>query len=416
MEGDTRGWRSGCHPPLQTMNINELHLFQPIRGSDWYAVESSKPSSNAPFGGSIVFACQTDPTDNNTEFTIRIPRATIAACYTSTELLAILDKRMQLHLGETMTRRPTMLETVLKLYVTSMTGDVRSPMPHLFGPPGCGKSTIVQKVADMVGVQMHTINVSRISPLELEGVQMPDKENTKLTLLTATQWSQLHEGDILLLDEFLRGFPEVYNGLLDILTAREVGGFKLPKVFIIGASNTVVAYDPALEDRLLHIPALDPRKARAEHTRIAKMLQESIGLSPDMANSAEMENVLTTEVHPTYQILDQLKNHLTVAGSSLEGHSVRNLIGQAKLREVQSSALKELIDMNNVRAMRDSKPQYVVLLNGIEVPSGYVKAANELRGNPKLTQLQAINLELNLQLIQMEEIRKEEDQHDDDTF
>ena len=93
-----------------------------------------------------------------------------------------------------------------------------------------------------------------------------------------------------------------------------------------------------------------------------------------------------------------------------------NLIGQAKLREVQSSALKELIDMNNVRAMRDSKPQYVVLLNGIEVPSGYVKAANELRGNPKLTQLQAINLELNLQLIQMEEIRKEEDQHDDDTF
>ena len=315
-----------------------------------------------------------------------------------------------------MTRRPTMLETVMKLYVTSMTGDVRSPMPHLFGPPGCGKSTIVQKVADMVGVRMHTINVSRISPLELEGVQMPDKENTKLTLLTATQWSQLHEGDILLLDEFLRGFPEVYNGLLDILTAREVGGFKLPKVFIIGASNTVVAYDPALEDRLLHIPALDPRKVRTEHGRIAKMLQESIGLSPDTATSAEMENVLTTEVHPTYQILDQLKNHSTVAGSSLEGHSVRNLIGQAKLREVQSSALKELIDMNNVRSMKNSKPQYVVLLNGIEVPSGYVKAANELRGNPKLTQLQAINLEINLQLIQMEEIRKEEDQHDDDTF
>ena len=68
-----------------------------------------------------------------------------------------------------------MLEKVLKLYTAAMLGDVRSPTPHLFGPPGSGKSSVVEQAAEMLGVTLHTINVSRISPLELEGVQMPDK-------------------------------------------------------------------------------------------------------------------------------------------------------------------------------------------------------------------------------------------------
>src|SRR5690606_31400759 len=148
-----------------------------------------------------------------------------------------------------------MLEKIVKLYVMAMANDVRSPLPPLFGPPGCGKSSAVEQLAELVGVHLHLINAARISPPDLEGVQMPqgEGEEMKLRLLHATFWTQLKEGDILLLDEFLRGFPEVYNGLLDILTSRQVGGYRLPKVFIIGASNSTVAYDKALEDRLLHL-------------------------------------------------------------------------------------------------------------------------------------------------------------------
>lgn len=300
-----------------------------------------------------------------------------------------------------------MLETLLKLYVMSMAGAVRSPMAHMFGPAGCGKSTFAQQLADLVGKRLFTINVSRISPLELEGVQMPVDGNTRLDLLTATFWTQLKDGDILLLDEFLRGFPEVYNGLLDILTSRQVGAFKLPNVFIIGASNTTVSYDKALEDRLLHILVPDPRHLKSEKTKMAHILIDSLGLLPEMVTSMEMQSVLDTEVLPMFEIMDALSNKVSAGAVTTKGHSLRHLIGSAQMRHVQSDALAELITMNNSRAERAGKPQYVFLLKGKDASPKYVTQAKQLRGNNKLTEIQARNLNLNLQLIDMEAARIE---------
>lgn len=312
-----------------------------------------------------------------------------------------------------------MLEKLLKLYVMSMAGDVRSPLPHLFGPPGCGKSTVAEQLADLVGKQLHIINVSRISPLELEGVQMPhtiEGEEMKLRLLHATFWTQLQDGDILLLDEFLRAFPEVYNGLLDILTSRQVGGMRLPKVFIMAASNSVVAYDRALADRLLHIPVGDPRTKKREKRKLAELLVDQIGLMSKMIDSMEMEDLLNVEVLPMFDVLDQLENGGGNSGGAptKTGRSIRNLIGQAKLREVQSKNLQELIDMNNRHAIAAKKYQYVVLTTGKNVDPGYAREAAKLKGNPKLTPIQALNLDLNLQLIEMETIRTEKGTDDDE--
>ena len=187
-----------------------------------------------------------------------------------------------------------MLTKLMRLYVMSMAYDVRSPMPHLVGPPGCGKSTSVEQLAELLGVQLHIINVSRLSPLEIEGVQMPHGSDDEMALrmLPATFWTSLKEGDILLMDEFLRGFPEVYNGLLDIFTSRRVGAFVLPKVFIIGASNSVVAYDQALEDRLLHLPVTDPRKSKTELQNLADIMTSALGLLPAMAKDPCMVDLL----------------------------------------------------------------------------------------------------------------------------
>lgn len=313
-----------------------------------------------------------------------------------------------------------MLEKLMKLYIMAMALDVRSPMPHLFGPPGCGKSTVAEQLAALLKVNLHIINVSRLSPLDVEGVQMPmnmeDPALAKLHMLPATFWTSLQEGDIILLDEFLRGFPEVYNALLDILTSRRVGAFVLPKVFIMGASNSIVSYDRALEDRLLHLPVKDPRNNKTEQKNLAKMLVEALGLLPDMATSMEMQSVLDTEVLPMYDCLDQIKGKASNNGASTKGRSLRNLIGQAQLREVKSSALKELIDMNNRTACNQAKHQYVMLLDGkpatiAGLPGNYVSHARKLKDNAvingKLTEVQRINLDLNLQLIEMESIRNE---------
>ena len=173
-----------------------------------------------------------------------------------------------------------MLQLVLRLYIAAMNGGINSPVAHLFGPPGCGKSTVVQQAASLLGVRAHVLNVSRISPLDLEGIQMPDKNHTRLQLLLSTFWNDLQDGDIVHLDELLRGFPEVFNGLLDIITSREVAGYKLPKVFFIASSNTTVTYDPALEDRLLHIPVEDPRVSKSARKRLIDHLVKCPGTCP----------------------------------------------------------------------------------------------------------------------------------------
>lgn len=297
-----------------------------------------------------------------------------------------------------------MLEKIIRLYTTAMVTGVTSPLPHLFGPPGAGKSTVLKEAADLIGVQLHTINLSRVSPLELEGVQMPTTgEDMKLRLLHATYWTKIKEGDIVLFDEFLRAFPEVHNGLLDILTAREVSGLRIPRAFFIAASNSVISYDKALEDRLLHLPVPDPRKRKTERERLGELIVSALGLMPSMAQSYEMTQLLEREVLPMYEIMDHLAKRN--APPNYEGHSVRNLIGQAKLREVQSVYLRELIDSNNTRCINADKLQFLLLLDGKHPPAGYQAKAKKYLNMPQLSEIQRQNAQLNLELIEFEEVR-----------
>jgi len=302
----------------------------------------------------------------------------------------------------------TMLEKILRLYTTAMATGATNLLPHLFGPPGSGKSTVLKEAADLIGVRLHVINLSRISPLELEGVQMPTTgEDMKLRLLHATYWTQIQEGDIVLFDEFLRAFPEVHNGLLDILTAREVSGLTIPNAFFIAASNSVIAYDKALEDRLLHLPVPDPRKSKREKRAIGERIVAALGLHPAMGASMEMDDLIRNEVEPMYEIMDSLKKRN--APPNYDGHSVRNLIGQAQLREVESTHLRAVIDFSNRKAINEGKLQFVFLLdgkNGQSIP-GYEKKARDLLSNPKITAIQRQNIKLNLELIGLEQAKAE---------
>ena len=302
-----------------------------------------------------------------------------------------------------------MLSTILRLYTASRAEQVRTPIVHLFGPPGCGKSSFVEQAAKMLGVNLHQINVSRISPLELEGVQMPTEG--KLELLLATYWNNLKDGDILFLDEFLRGFPEVYNGLLDILTSRTVGGHELPDVFIIAASNSTTAYDPALTDRLLHLYVPDPRTSKTEDMRIRSSIINALGLMPSMATSMSMDALMSEHILPMYKMLDAAKGNNVGSTSSSQDMSPRNLIGQGQLRECTSGNLYALLESNNAAAMRQGKPQFVRIAyykNRITpVDPTYVEKMVPLLSSDKLTPAQRIQAQVNINLIESDAVMKE---------
>lgn len=302
-----------------------------------------------------------------------------------------------------------MLSQILRLYTAARGEKVRTPIVHLFGPPGCGKSSFVEQAAKMLGVNLHQINVSRISPLELEGVQMPTEG--KLELLLATYWNNLKDGDILFLDEFLRGFPEVYNGLLDILTSRTVGGHELPDVFIIAASNSTTAYDPALTDRLLHLYVPDPRTSKTEDMRIRNSIVNALGLMPSMATSMSMDALMSEHILPMYKMLDAAKGNNVGSTSSSQDMSPRNLIGQGQLRECTSGDLYALLESNNAAAMRQGKPQFVRIAyykNRITpVDPTYVEKMVPLLSSDKLTPAQRIQAQVNINLIESDAVMKE---------
>lgn len=306
-----------------------------------------------------------------------------------------------------------MLEKLLHLYTTAMTHDVRSPMPHLVGPPGTGKSTIVQQAADLLGVHLHIINVNRLSPLEIEGLQMPVDNNTRIHMIPAVFWSRLAEGDIVLFDEYLRGFPEVQDALLDVLTSRRVGAFQLPKVFFVGASNSVIAYDKALEDRLLNIPVQDLRSS-AKFLKAAKArFIEEAGLHPDLISSYELRELFDQEVLPTYAMLDAFKDNKTMAVADLKGSSVRNLVGQVKLRYSTNPWLTELVRSNNRLVISKQQLQYLVLMHEEAFDPRLPTQLRKLEKVEGLTPYQRRNLDLNLQLIELAEAKLVKDNTDE---
>ena len=306
-----------------------------------------------------------------------------------------------------------MLEKLLHLYTTAMTHDVRSPMPHLVGPPGTGKSTIVQQAADLLGVHLHIINVNRLSPLEIEGLQMPVDNNTRIHMIPAVFWSRLAEGDIVLFDEYLRGFPEVQDALLDVLTSRRVGAFQLPKVFFVGASNSVIAYDKALEDRLLNIPVQDLRSsAKFLNAAKARFIEEA-GLHPDLISSYELRELFDQEVLPTYAMLDAFKDNKTMAVADLKGSSVRNLVGQVKLRYSTNPWLTELVRSNNRLVISKQQLQYLVLMHEETLDPCLPAQLRKLEKVEGLTPYQRRNLDLNLQLIELAEAKLVKDNTDE---
>jgi hypothetical protein len=93
----------------------------------------------------------------------------------------------------------------------------------------------------------------------------------------------------------------------------------------------------------------------------------------------------------------------------LEGHSIRNLIGQVGLREIQSPQLDEVLRMNNAHAKQKGQYQYMVLPNGNSDPATYssLLKLKDPKVFGKMSERQQINVQINLQLIEMEDARKE---------
>ena len=113
-----------------------------------------------------------------------------------------------------------------------------SVVPLFIGDPGLGKTVLIQEFAKERKVKLVELITSQMSPFEISGIAMPDKDTKKMTYFNFDKLDNLKDGDILFFDELLNGNPVVLNACLTILEQRKfISGKALPNILIIAAAN-----------------------------------------------------------------------------------------------------------------------------------------------------------------------------------
>jgi hypothetical protein len=114
----------------------------------------------------------------------------------------------------------------------------RSIVPLFIGNPGLGKTVLIQEFAKQKKAKLVELITSQMSPFEISGIAMPDKDIKKMVYYNFDKLESLKDGDILFFDELLNGNPVVLNACLTILEQRKfISGADLPDIMIIAAAN-----------------------------------------------------------------------------------------------------------------------------------------------------------------------------------
>mgnify|MGYP003649600183 CR=1 FL=1 len=130
----------------------------------------------------------------------------------------------------------------------------KSVVPLFIGNPGLGKTVLIDQFAKAQGVKLVELITSQMSPFEISGIAMPDKDLKKMIYYNFDKLENLKDGDVLFFDELLNGNPVVLNACLTILEQRKlISGKPLPDILICAAANPqgMTPLTPQIKERFI---------------------------------------------------------------------------------------------------------------------------------------------------------------------
>ena len=106
---------------------------------------------------------------------------------------------------------------------------------YVWGPPGCGKSSVVRETAHALKLPLIDLRATLLDPVDLRG--LPRLTKDRATWCPPSFLPQSGEG-ILFLDELAQAVPMVQAACLQLVLDRQLGEYRLPDGWhILAASN-----------------------------------------------------------------------------------------------------------------------------------------------------------------------------------
>ena len=113
----------------------------------------------------------------------------------------------------------------------------------LWGPPGIGKSEVVQEIADDLGGAVIDLRMAQMEPTDIRGIPYFNKDNGKMDWappvdLPDEEFASQYPIVVLFLDEMNSAPPAVQAAGYQLILNRRVGKYRLPdNVVIVAAGN-----------------------------------------------------------------------------------------------------------------------------------------------------------------------------------
>jgi hypothetical protein len=134
--------------------------------------------------------------------------------------------------------RPAQIANVLEREFLSTREGHHTPV-MLWGPPGVGKSQMVQQVGERHGVPVIDIRLSQMEPSDLRGIPFRSGEHVEWAVPAMLPDAERHGAEgILFLDEVTSAPPSVSAAAYQLILDRRLGEYRVPDGWaIIAAGN-----------------------------------------------------------------------------------------------------------------------------------------------------------------------------------
>lgn len=189
-----------------------------------------------------------------------------------------------------------MTPTQLKRYLATLIQQDLKISTMIWGPPGIGKSSIVQQLAQENALSYIDLRLSQLAPTDLRGLPVADEGLSKWY---PPEFLPESGRGIFFLDELNMAPPALQGVAQQLILDRQVGSYRLPEDWLVWAAGNrkedraaVFDMPSALANRFIHLevePEFDAFKAYALGTGIHEQILAFLSFRPELLHKLDAQ-------------------------------------------------------------------------------------------------------------------------------